>query len=81
MRITGVKDKINFTAGKVEVFSDFDGTYCPADIHPCTMSIRTDLCRNIVTGLTNFLNPQKAICILILQQAEPTVNTNVFRGF
>ena len=30
MRITGVKDKINFTAGKVEVFSDFDGTYCPA---------------------------------------------------
>ena len=30
VRITGITDKINFTAGKAEVYSDFDGTYCPA---------------------------------------------------
>lgn len=30
MRITGLRDTINFTAGKVNLYSDFDGTYCPA---------------------------------------------------
>lgn len=30
MRITNITNCLNFTAGKVQVYSDFDGTYCPA---------------------------------------------------
>lgn len=30
MLITGIRDKLSFAAGKVDVYSDFDGTYCPA---------------------------------------------------
>lgn len=30
MRVSGINNKIGFTAGKVDLYSDFDGTYCPA---------------------------------------------------
>lgn len=30
MYITGIRDRISFSAGKVHLYSDFDGTYCPA---------------------------------------------------
>ncbi len=30
MKVAGVTNKINFKAGKVNVYSDFDETYCPA---------------------------------------------------
>lgn len=30
VRITGLRDRINFAAGNVDLYSDFDGTYCPA---------------------------------------------------
>lgn len=30
MRVSSVKNKIAFAAGKVDLYSDFDGTYCPA---------------------------------------------------
>ena len=30
MKIAGITKNINFTAGKVHVYTDFDGTYCPA---------------------------------------------------
>lgn len=30
MRVSGVNNKIAFTAGKIDLYSDFDGTYCPA---------------------------------------------------
>lgn len=30
MKITKIANSINFTAGKVELYTDFDGTYCPA---------------------------------------------------
>lgn len=29
MKITNITNCLNFTAGKVQVYSDFDGTYCP----------------------------------------------------
>lgn len=29
MRITNITNSLSFTAGKVQVYSDFDGTYCP----------------------------------------------------
>lgn len=30
MRVSGINNKIVFTSGKVNLYSDFDGTYCPA---------------------------------------------------
>lgn len=29
MNVTGIKNIMNFTSGKVHLYSDFDGTYCP----------------------------------------------------
>ena len=30
MRISGIRNQTSFTAGKVNLYTDFDGTYCPA---------------------------------------------------
>ena len=35
MRVSGIENKIAFTAGKIDLYSDFDGTYCPA--RHCTL--------------------------------------------
>lgn len=48
MRVTGLRDTINFNAGKVNLYSDFDGTYCPAkhsSLHnPAVNDFMTEYC-------------------------------------
>lgn len=51
MRVSGINNKIVFTAGKVDLYSDFDGTYCPAthsSLHnPNANSFMPEYCNKI----------------------------------
>lgn len=51
MRIQNTINKINFTAGKINLYSDFDGTYCPAkhsSLHdPNANSFMSDYCNKM----------------------------------
>lgn len=51
MRISKIDNRINFTAGKVELYTDFDGTYCPAkhsSLHnPSKNGFMTEYCDRI----------------------------------